>query len=892
MNPLHNIWRWLRSLGQRRAVKQEIDEELRFHLEQRTAENITAGMSQEDAEREARKRFGNVQSVREECRERRGASFGEATWQDVRFGLRMLRKNPGFTAVAVLTLALGIGANTAIFSVVNAVLLRPLPYHESERLVAVSESNPQLGWQQYTVSLANYLDWREQNSVFDALAATATAGMGIMNSASGPEQVRTAFVSANLFPVFNVKPLLGRSFVIEEEQRGHADVVLLSERLWRNRFGADSNIVNQSVRLNGRSFTVVGVMPARLKLFEPSRVQGWESGLAQADLWRPLVVWPEKLKWRNMREFLVLGRLKPGITLEEAQSQMTGIASRIEQQFPDSNRGWGARVTPWQQEVTGRSNTGLLMLLAAAALALLIATANLANLLLARLAARQREFAVRVALGAGRFRLTRQLLTESLLLGCAGGAAGLLLGHWGLSLLTNLLPATLPRAEEIGLDLRVLGFVVVVSVITSVTFGLWPILQFWRTDVNEALKRESLSNLRAGSGQVRSLLVISEVALVTMLLVGAGLMTRSFFRLSEVHLGFNPERLVSVDVSLGGWNYTNGSTMIEFVERLLPRLAELPGTQSTATGNLLPLDLARENLDIAFTVEGRPPQNPNERLVAGLRQASPAYFKTLGIPLARGRYFTDYDNRSTRSVAIVNESFTRQFFAGSEPIGQRISSPDFGSEPCEIVGVIKDVKHAGANLPATPEVFRPHLQSCFSTMTIVARTSLTPVETIAALRLAVAAIDRDVAVYNPRTMAQQVTAASAPQRFSMLLMGLLASLALALGIVGIYGVLSSIVGERTREIGVRMALGAQRRDIFISIIGRGMRMVMIGMGLGLVGALVLTRWLRSQLFEITPTDPLTFASVTLIVVAIAIIACWLPARRATKVAPMEALRHE
>ena len=891
MNFFHNIWRWLRSLGQRSAVKREIDEELRFHIEQGTAENIAAGMSAEEAARESRKRFGNLQNVREECRERRGASFGETLVQDVRFGVRMLRKHPGFTAAAVATLALGVGANTAVFSVVNAVLLRPLPYDQPDQLVVVSESNPRLGWQQYTVSLANYLDWREQNSVFEDLAAAATGGMATLNSAQEPDQVRTVFISASLFPLLGVKPLLGRSFVAEEEQRGRAEVILLSERLWRDRFGADPNIINQTVQLNGRSFTVVGVMPARLKLFEPSRIQGWEAGVAQADLWRPLVIWPEKLKWRNMREFLVLGRLKPGITTQEAQSQMTAIAQRLEQQFPELNGGWSSAVTPWRQEVTSRSSPALLLLLGAAGLALLIATANLANLVLARFATRRREFAVRAALGAGGFRLARQLLTESVLLSCLGGGVGLLLAHWSLNLLAGFWPPTLPRTEEIGLAVPVFVFAAAVSVLIGIAFGLAPILQFRGGDVNATLKSEG-RNSGGGSGLGRGLLVISEIALVTLLLVSAGLVARSFWRLSEVNPGFNPDQVVALDVSLGGRNYTNGAAMIEFVERLLPRLAETPWAQSAATVNGLPLDLARENMDIAFAVEGRPPQLLGERLVAGLRQASPRYFATMGIPLAQGRYFNDRDNRSAPAVAIVNEQFTRRFLPRSNPIGQWISSPDFGPDPCEIIGVIKDVKHAGLNAPATPEVFRPHLQSCFSIMTVVVRTGLKPAEAAAALRQIVAAVDRGVPVYNPRTMAQQVAKAGAAQRFTTLLMGLFACLALGLGVVGIYGVLSAVVAERTQEIGIRMALGAPRRDILISIIARGMKLAGAGAVLGLLGALALTRWLRSLLFEITPTDPLTFAVVSMIVGGIALLACWLPAWRATRIDPMAALRCE
>ena len=893
MNGFKKIISRLRALFARRQLDAEMEEEIQDHINRETSLKVEAGMNPEEARSAAVRKFGWIESVKETCREQRGVRWIENIGQDIRFGGRMLLKNPGFTSVAVLTLALGIGANTAIFSVVNAVLLRPLPYRQPERLVSVSESNPRLGWPCYTVSLANYLDWREQNSVFDELGAAATGGMGTVTGARNPEQVHTAFVSASLFPMLGIKPLIGRAFLTEEEQRDRADVVLLSENFWRGKMGADPGIVNQTILINGRAFIVAGVMPRQLTLFEPSAMQGWEAGIAQADLWRPLVIWPEKLKWRNMREYLVLGRLKSEITLREAQDRMSTLALRLAQQFPESNKGWGVDVTPWRQAVTRRSSPALFMLSAAAALALLIATSNIASLFLARAAQRRREFAVRVALGAGRFRLARQLLAESLLVSCAGGAAGLLFAHWGLTLLTGVLPSTLPRVGEIKIDGFVLGFTWGISMIAGIASGLVPVVECWRANINETLKKEGRNNSASGGiARARGLLVVAELALVTLLLIAAGLLTRSFLRLGEVHLGFDPRRLVAVDVSLGGRNYTNAAALISFVERLIPRLKEMSGAPSVGTVNALPLDLARENLDIAFSIEGRPLPEPGGRRVAGLRQASPDYFTTLGISLSRGRSFSDLDRRGAPAVALVNESFARHYFPGEDPIGQRLSSPDFGSEPCTIVGVLGDVKHSGLNVAAAPEVFLPHLQSCFSVFTIVVRSGLKCADTVDAVRAAVEAVDRDVPVYDPRTMAQQIDSASASLRFAMLLMALTAGLSVALGAVGIYGVLSSVVVEKKQEFGIRMALGAQRHEILALIVGRGMWMAAVGVVLGLTSALALMRVLRSFLFEIGPTDLLTFAFVTASIGGVAFLACVIPAVRAARIEPMIALRQE
>jgi putative ABC transport system permease protein len=813
---------------------------------------------------------------------------------DLRFAFRQLLKNPGFTAVAVLTLALGIGANTALFNVVNAVLLRPLPYPEADRLVTVCENNPRLGLDQYVTSMGAYFDWREQSSVFQELAGATVLGPTPILGEASPELVQAGSVSANFFPLLGIQPLLGRPFLSEEEKPDRGDVVLLSESLWRTRFGASPGILNQSIRLGERSFTVVGVMPSRLKLFDPAGVQGWEDGFSKCDLWRPLPVQSGLRKQRNYRAFLVLGRLKPGISLAQAQAEMTNIAREQARQYPDSNAGWGITVQSWHQTVMRNARRPLVLLCGAVGFVLLIATANLANLCLARAGSRQKELAIRIALGAGRFQIARHFLVESLLLSGLGAAAGLLLAEWSTRLMIGLLPASLPRAEEIGLDGRVLGFAFALSVVVGLLFGLAPLLTCWRSDVNEALKREARGSSTGAEGhRLRASLVVSQVALVMILLSGAGLLTRSFWRLSEVDPGFQPKHLLALDVSIQGGRYTNRVIKIQAVQEVLNRLSQLAGGDSFAAVDGLPLDAGRASMDIALTsIDGSPPATPDGKLLAGLRLVSPGYFRTMAIPLSRGRFFSERDNTNAPPVVIINEALARQYFAGSDPIGQRIGSPDFGPVPCEIVGIVKNVKHSALDSAPRPEAFRPLLQDCFSSLTLVARSGLPPASTFAAMKEIVSGLNRNWPVHSARTLNHLLAASLAPRRFALLLMGWFAGLALVLAVVGIYGVLSCVVNERTREIGIRLALGAPRRHVLGLVLKRGMQPVLIGVLAGLAGAAGLTRVLGRWLYEVTPTDPWTFLTVTLLLTATAMGACLLPARRATKTDPIQALRNE
>jgi predicted permease len=884
----------LRALFQKERLDAQMDEEMRSHLEMQTRENIEAGMNPEEARYAALRQFGWVESIKETCRDQRGVSWIENLGQDIRYGARMLRKNPGFTAVAVLTLALGIGANTALFSIINAVLLRPLPYPEPDRLVAICESNPRLGWDQYVTSMGAFSDWRQQSSAFQELAGAMVLGPTPVADEAGTEMVNVASVSANFFPLLGIEPILGRQFLTEEETPDNGSAVLLSEGLWHARFGASPAILNQTIRLGERSFTVVGVMPEKLKLFDPSGVQGWDSGFSRSELWRPLPVNSGLKKQRNFRAFLVLGRLKSDVSLVQAQTEMTTIARQQARQFPESNAGWGITVQPWNSIVIRKAKLPLLLLFGAVGLVLVIATANLANMCLARAAARQREVAVRMALGAGRFRIARQFLAESLLLSCLGGLSGLWLAQWSLHLLVHFIPANVPRTGEITLDGQVLGFTFMASVVVGVLFGLAPILTLWRRDVNIDLKQEARGSTgSAGGRRLRASLVVSQVALVMMLLSGAGLLMRSLWRLSAVDPGFRPKHLVAADVPLNGRGYTNGLVRIQAVQALLNTLSDQQGSDRFAAVDGLPLDSGRVNMDIALTsIEGVLPTTPEEKRIAGLRLVSPDYFRTMGIPVSRGRFFSERDNTNATPVVIINEALARRYFSGIDPLGKRMSSPDFGPEPCEIVGIVGDVRHAALDASPQPEAFRPLFQECFSSITLVARSQAAPDRILETMRNAVAVVDRNWPVYNLRPLERLVTESLAPRRFALLLMELFAGLGLLMALVGIYAVLSCVAGERTREIGIRLALGARRSDVIGMVLKHGMGSVALGGLIGLVGTFGLTKVLSSLLYNVSPIDPLTLAVVSLLLVVMALLACYIPAHRAAKVDPMVALRYE
>jgi putative ABC transport system permease protein len=876
----------VRALLLKRRVEREVEEELRFHLSMRAEENVRRGMAPDEAARAASGSFGSWARVKEACRDVKGGGLLETLKQDVKFGARTMRKNLGFTTVAVMTLALGIGANTAIFSVVNAVLLRPLPYPNAERVAAVQELNDK--GTRVQVTAANFLDWRKQNTVFEHLAAILTRPSNLAIG-DGAERIDLAMTSADFFDVFGVQPQHGRFFLPEEERAGHAPVAVISHGLWQRRFGGDASAVGKSVTLDGQSYTVVGVAPAGFQY--PDKTEAWIPPFQLVPTPGPQM---DLERARGFGFLSAVGLLKPGVTVERANDEMTAITARLRQQYPETNNKRFDRVESLRANLVGERSAALLLLLGSVALVLLIACANVSNLLLARAASRGKEIAVRLALGATRLRLVRQLLVESVLLALAGGAAGLVLGWWGVDLMRGLLPSDFPRAQGIGVDLRVLAFTFLVSLVTGVAFGLAPALRATNPDVNESLKESSRGSAGDGRGnRVRSALVVSEVALSLVLLVGAGLLFRSFLCLQSVELGFRPERLLTFRVSPSGPNFDTDPKYSAFYREIAERTRQLPGVEEVGVINTLPL---AKGPTTAFQVEGRPPLTKDKWARCNYRSVSPEYFRAVGVPVLKGRAFDAHDNESSPLVIIVNQSLARRDFPDEEPVGRRINTgatrPDGQPLWLEIVGVVGDVRSLELRSEPEPEIYMSYLQDPFAGMSYVVRTSVEPEGLIPAVREAVRQVDRAQPVTDFREMGELIGEAAAQPRFNSLLLAIFAGLSLLLAAAGIYGVMSYGVTQRTREIGLRVALGAQRRDVLKLIVARGMGLTLVGVGAGLIASFGLTRLLRSLLFGVSAADPLTYAGVALLLTFVAFAACYIPARRATKVDPMVALRYE
>ena len=803
----------------------------------------------------------------------------ETLLQDIRYGLRSLRQSPGLTLVAVLALGLGIGAVSAIFSVIDAALLRPLPFHDPARLMLVMESNPSKGFAFFAISPANYLDYRDQNRVFERLAAFENRPL-ILTGAGDPAKVTGARVAAGFIEALGVAPYLGRPFLAEEDKPGAGRVAILGHGLWQRRFGSDPALVGRTVTLGGVPHTVVGVMPPRFTF--PN----------QSEIWIPMALGDDETGSRGAHYLVAIARLKPDVPVDRARADMSSIASRLQSQYPDSNTGWTARVEPLAERVVGDARPALMVLLAAVAFVLLIACANVAGLLLARATARQREFAIRSALGAGRARLVRQLLTESLLLGLLGGAVGLLLAMWGTDLLAAAAPPGIPRVSEVQVDGRVLLFTLGLSVLTGIVFGLAPALQGSKTDLNEALKEGG----RGGGGggprrsRARAVLVVAEVALALVLLAGAGLMLRSFERLQAIDPGFDPASVLVVDLELPEGRYGEPARRAAFFATALERLAALPGVRKA--GGVLPLPLSGDNYFLSFGIEGRPVADA-DRPSAAYYVASPGYLRALDIRLLRGRDFSDSDREGAPRVALINDTMARRFWPGEDPVGRRIVIDNGPRDRYrEIIGVVEDVRHDDLTGEARPQMYEPYLQVPHPSMSLVLRTAGDPEGLAEAARRAILALDKDQPVSRAVPMERLVAESIAQSRYSMMLLGAFAAVALGLATIGIYGLLSHAVAQRTHEIGIRMALGARRRDVLTLVVLSGMGLTSLGVVLGLAGALALTRLMAGLLYGISPTDPLTLGAVSLLLGMVALMACVIPARRATRIDPMSALRCE
>ena len=878
----------LRALRDSDAVHREIEEEMRFHLDMRAEEYVRRGMPAEEARREAERRFGRLTGVKEMGYDVRGGGWLETLLQDLRFGARMLRKNPGFTLITVLTLTLGIGANTAIFSVVNGVLLRPLPYYEPERLVMVwSEQTipqAQLGVTDYSVTNADFLDWRSQNQVFEQVAAMFGHRGNLMGGGE-PESVAALYVSDSLFPLLNARLAVGRAFLPEEDRAGAERVLVLSHGLWLRRYGADPKIIGQKITLDNKAYTVIGVTAPDFQFPHRGELPSKFKIATKVDLYLPLAFTPAERNDRLDDHLAVIARLKPGVSVEQASVEMSAIARRLAEQYPQTNTDKGVRLVPLQQQAVGKARTALLVLLGAVGFVLLIACANVANLLLARAATRQKELAIRAALGASRWRVVRQLLSESMLLAISGGAAGLWLAWWGVKLLLAIAPDNLPRAQDIRLDTRVAGFTLVASLLTGIVFGLLPALQAAKINFGDALKeggRDAAGLLRR---RLRGFLVVGEVALALVLLIGAGLLIRSFTRLTEVDPGFDPRGILMMDIWPQPPKYTT-SQANAFHQRTLERVRALPGVEAAALVH--PAPLSGDQRSAGFGIEGLP--SPTEEpFNAGLRIISPDFFKTFRIPLVNGRLLAESDDAKAPPVAVVNESLTRLYFANENPLGKRII---ISGVTRAIVGVVGDVKHSALDEEAKAELYLPMAQSTRRQMSLAVRASGDPLQMVAAVRGQIRAEDKEMPIFNLQTMERLMDKSVAPRRFNMLLLGVFALVGLALAAVGLYGVISYTVTQRTREIGIRLALGAQRADVRRLVVGEGMKLTLIGALLGLGGALALTRLMKTLLFGVSSTDPLTFIVIAALLLGVALLACWIPARRATKVDPMIALRYE
>ena len=882
---------WLRRIFRKQETERQLESELRFHLEQRIAERVAAGETPGEARRQSRIEFGGMEAIKQECRESRRVHFFEILLQDLSYGVRILKRNPGFSLVAILTLALGIGANTAIFSVVNGVLLNPLPYPHPEQLVTVHERRANFRYG--AVSYPNFRDWQKDNHVFSGLAAVRSWDFSLTGMGNA-EHVNGLFITSDLFPLLGIKPVLGRALNAGEDEIGAAPVALISRGLWQRKFGATAAVLGKTITLDGRSYSIIGVMPGALELGQDSVVN---------DVYVPLGQWSNPML-RNRIAGLgihLLARLNNGVTLQQAAADMDRVAANLAAAYPVANKGTGASLLPLRQRIVGHVQPFLIVLLASVGFVLLIACVNVANLLLARSIARKREFAVRIALGAPVRRVLRQLLTESMLLSGLGGLIGLGLAFWATPLMLRTMPDALPRAESITIDIRVLVFTAVISLLCGFLFGLFPAL---RLSAPTTIADAKEGDLRTGRGfRAQNSFVAVETALALVLLIGAGLMIRSLAQLWKVNPGFNPHNVLTFSIALAPpmMKAPPDAIRAEFRE-LQTKLRATPGVEAASLlWGAVPMQGDDEEL---FWMDGQPKPSSIEGMNWALSYAvGPEYLKVMQIQLLRGRFFTETDDEHSPLVAVIDEAFAKRFFPDRDPLGQRIHVQDY-AQPAEIIGIVKHVKHWGLDRDdqqsLQAQLYRPFMQlppelsialSPRGTGVVV-RVNGDPLSVLHSIRRVVRQMNRDQVVFDAETMDEIISSTLATRRYSMFLLAGFAVLALLLAAIGIYGVMSYAVGQRTREIGIRMALGARREHVLAMVISQGAKMTLVGVAVGLLAAFALSRLISRLLFGVRPTDPLTFAAVAALLAAIALLACYIPARRAASVDPNLALRCE
>jgi putative ABC transport system permease protein len=875
---LSNFLRRWRALTHKQELDNELDEELRFHLERDIEQNIKDGMRPDDARNAALRAFGAVDKSKEECRDARGVGPLENTLRDVSYSARVLLKNYAFTIVVVLTLALGIGANTAIFSFANGILLRPLPYPQSDRLVVIEETAFIRDVDSMPVSYPNFLDWREQNTVFEDVGVHFGTSRFALSGSGEPVEIRGTRITHGLLELLLISPVLGRTFTADEDRPDQDAVVILGYELWQKNFGGDADILGKKIVLSNRSRMIVGVMPRGFRFPEVS------------ELWVPLALTPQ-LFTRTDHGLDGIARLKDGVSLAQAQAEMNNIAARIEQQNPVTNEGLGVKLSSLRDNLSGGYREALLILLGVVGCVLLVACVNVANLMLARATARQKEFALRAALGASRWRIVRQLLIESLLLALIGGVLGFALSLWALHLLLKAIPGQLPFWMNFGIDLRVLAFTLGITLLTGLIFGAVPALQTSRVDLNDTLKEGGRGAI-GFRGRSRSLLVVTEIALSLVLLVGAGLMIQSFLRLRQVNIGLDPKNVFTATVLLPRAKYSNEQQRTMFFKQLVEQVRGIPGVQAAGATGTLPL--TGNNWGRSLTVEGYPVLSVGQAPSIQHTVVTADYFRAMGITLLAGRDFTDADNFDALKVTIVDERLARHYWPNDTAIGKRIRfGPPEDDEPWHtIVGVVRSVRHQRLQEDTRESVYLPHLQIPIGGMTLVARTTSDPHELSAAVRREVAQIDRDQPISELATMEEVVAESIWQPRLYATLFAVFAGGALVLALIGIYGVMAFLVQTRTHEIGVRMALGATARDVFKLIVGRGMKLTIFGVLIGVAGAIALTRLMHTLLFNTSATDPFTFIAISLLLSLAAFLACYIPARRAARVDPLIALRYE